>query len=129
MNILLTTCLCSAFVEGVNNYDYDVDYRDHKWVEDYHANDKVEHFEAVLYTNEEYNVTSINTVHQAQFSMQYNMNIIYTHSCTCMLFVLIFILMHCFVNCVCKKRSQNTPITAVVVDPIHDTQSNKKIDI
>ena len=129
MNILFTTFLCSAFIEGVNNYDYDVDYGDYQWAEDYPANNKVDYFETLLYTNEEYNITSINKQLQEIkgniILMQYNMNIIHMQSCTCILFVLTFILMFCFVNCI-KKRSKNTPITAVVVDPIHDTKSNKK---
>lgn len=124
MNILLTAFFCSAFI-----YEYDVDYGDHKWVEDYIGNNKVESIEALLYTNDEYNITSMNAQLQEIKGnirmMLYNMNIIHMHSCACILFLLIFILMDSCINCIFKKRSQNTPITAVVADPIH----NQKIDI
>lgn len=132
MNVMLAMLLCSTtFITNSTGLNHLL-YTDEEFNERVH----------LLYTDEaasserveemESNMKLINDMQVLYHSqsqrfdgIESNIELLYTHSCACMLFILLFAWMQCFINCMHRKVTDEHTIDAVVINTSNDETFKK----
>lgn len=120
MNVVLAMLQCStAFIansSGLNHLLYTDEAASNERIEEIESNVKLMNYDLqVLY----------HTQNQRFDGIESNIELLFTHSCACMLSILLFAWMQCFINCMHRKAADEHTIDAVVINTSNDETFKK----
>jgi len=115
MNVVLVMLQCSAFVANSSGLSHLL------YTDEAASNERIEEIESDLKLMN-YDVQLLyHTQNQRFDGIESNIELLYTHSCACMLFILLFAWMQCFINCMHTKATDHVVDAVVIKTPNDET--------